>query len=110
MGDLNTMAHGVARLNPFFCWGSMRWRSIGSTEAQVSICVISSHEFILQWWYDNVLSFSVDDGEKNKHLEKYNYFSDDVLKGARNIDLFDPFDAVNDFTVQNTMYVSSECC
>jgi hypothetical protein len=33
LGDLNTMAHGVARLSPHYCCDAMRWRSLGSSEA-----------------------------------------------------------------------------
>lgn len=35
MGDLNTMAHGIARLSPNYCCDHMRWRSLGLYEAQV---------------------------------------------------------------------------
>lgn len=35
MGDLNTMAHGIARLSPRCCGDRMRWRSLGWYEAQV---------------------------------------------------------------------------
>jgi hypothetical protein len=33
LGDLNTMAHSVARLSPNYCCDGMRWRSLGSSEA-----------------------------------------------------------------------------
>lgn len=33
MGDLNTMAHGIARLSPSFCSDNMRWLSLGRDEA-----------------------------------------------------------------------------
>jgi hypothetical protein len=33
-GDLNTMAHSVARLSPTYCCDSFRWRSLGVTEAR----------------------------------------------------------------------------
>ena len=35
LGDLNTMAHGVARLSPSYCCDRMRFRSLGSDEAVV---------------------------------------------------------------------------
>lgn len=35
MGDLNTMAHGIARLSPRYCCDGMRLRSMGLYEAQV---------------------------------------------------------------------------
>jgi hypothetical protein len=33
LGDLNTMAHSLARLSPNYCRDAMRWRSLGSSEA-----------------------------------------------------------------------------
>lgn len=33
-GDLNTMAHGIARLSPKYCRDRMRWASLGWSEAQ----------------------------------------------------------------------------
>lgn len=33
MGDLNTMAHGVARLSPSYCCDILRWRALGWYEA-----------------------------------------------------------------------------
>ena len=33
-GDLNTMAHSIARLSPTYCCDSFRWRSFGQTEAR----------------------------------------------------------------------------
>lgn len=41
MGDLNTMAHGVARLSPSYCCDQMRWRSLCWFEAD--------------WWHRHVL-------------------------------------------------------
>lgn len=40
LGDLNTMAHGLARLLPKYCCDSMRWRSVGWSEAE--------------WWQRNL--------------------------------------------------------
>ena len=34
LGDMNTMAHGIARLSPNFCCDKMRFRNLGRTEAQ----------------------------------------------------------------------------
>jgi len=34
LGDLNTMAHSVARLHPAYCCDRFRWRSWGSSEAR----------------------------------------------------------------------------
>lgn len=42
LGDLNTMAHGIARLSPNYCRDAMRWLSLGCSEAA--------------WWQRNVLS------------------------------------------------------
>ena len=42
LGDLNTMAHGIARLSPRFCRDCMRWRSLGQSEGA--------------WFEDNVLA------------------------------------------------------
>jgi hypothetical protein len=41
LGDLNTMAHGVARLSPHYAQGPLRWRTLGLTEAE--------------WWERHVL-------------------------------------------------------
>jgi endonuclease/exonuclease/phosphatase family metal-dependent hydrolase len=41
LGDLNTMAHGVARLSPHYAHGPLRWRTLGLTEAE--------------WWERHVL-------------------------------------------------------
>lgn len=35
LGDMNTMAHGIARLSPHYCTDHMRYRSIGMDEAAV---------------------------------------------------------------------------
>lgn len=42
LGDLNTMAHGIARLSPDYCCDAMRFWSIGQTEAY--------------FWHHNVIS------------------------------------------------------
>ncbi len=34
LADLNTMAHGVARLSRHYCCDAMRFRSLGRTEAE----------------------------------------------------------------------------
>lgn len=33
-GDLNTLAHGIARLSPFHCTDHLRWTTLGQTEAE----------------------------------------------------------------------------
>ncbi len=42
MGDLNTMANGVARLSPHYCCDALRWRTLGWSEAQ--------------WWHHHIFS------------------------------------------------------
>lgn len=42
LGDLNTMAHGLARFIPYCCCDGMRWRSVGWSEAE--------------WWQRNLFS------------------------------------------------------
>lgn len=32
-GDLNTMAHGIARLSPWHCTDHLRWATLGQCEA-----------------------------------------------------------------------------
>lgn len=42
LGDLNTMAHGLARFLPKYCCDGMRWRSVGWSEAE--------------WWQRNLFA------------------------------------------------------
>lgn len=42
LGDLNTMAHGLARLFPKYCCDVMRWRSLGWSESE--------------WWQRNLFT------------------------------------------------------
>lgn len=58
LGDLNTMAHGLARFLPKYCCDVMRWRSVGWSEAE--------------WWQRNL--FSVTTTVAGKESESYNYF------------------------------------
>ncbi|KAJ2963410.1 hypothetical protein NQZ79_g1521 [Umbelopsis isabellina] len=53
-GDLNTMAHSIARLSPKYATDRYRLMSLGRTESQ--------------WWKDNVLSWQDRDGPINMHL------------------------------------------
>lgn len=46
LGDLNTMAHGLARFFPKYCCDAMRWRSVGWSEAE--------------WWQRNLFSVTLD--------------------------------------------------
>jgi len=47
-GDLNTVAHGVARLSPNYCCDNLRWKSLGWSEAQ--------------WWNNHVFHSKEQDG------------------------------------------------
>jgi hypothetical protein len=84
LGDLNTMAHSIARLSPKYCRDKLRWLSLGKTEAE--------------WWVENLFNFYVEDGESNTKL-KYHGLNEDVLKNARNDNFFDPFDVYEDSTI-----------
>jgi len=88
-GDLNTMAHSIARLSPTYCLDHLRWRTIGQTEAQ--------------WWQTNLLNFHDEDGNVNTNLMKYN-LPQDVLVNARNTGFYDPFDIHKDITLHNKQY------
>ena len=74
-GDLNTMGHGVARFHPRFCRDSLRWRTMGSSEAA--------------WWYRNLFSFTTADGDYNEQLRRFR-FSDADLQVLRNPHFYDP--------------------
>lgn len=74
-GDLNTMGHGVARLHPRFCRDSLRWRTMGSSEAA--------------WWHRHLFSFTTADGEVNERLRRFR-FSEADLKILRNPHFYDP--------------------
>jgi endonuclease/exonuclease/phosphatase family metal-dependent hydrolase len=119
LGDLNTMAHSVARLSPSYCCDSFRWRSWGSTEAR--------------FWADNV--FAVYEGSEaaaaalrrataaatggrypppkplllapgeqcNPRLRAWG-LSEDVCKLAINPGFVDPFCPDEDVTLDNPKY------
>lgn len=74
-GDLNTLGHGVARFHPRFCRDSLRWRTMGSSEAS--------------WWHRNLFSFTTTDGEYNERLRRFR-FSDLDLHTLRNPHFYDP--------------------
>lgn len=50
-GDLNTMAHGIARLSPLYCCDHLRWMSLGYSEAG--------------WWQRNIFD-KVGDASSDK--------------------------------------------
>ncbi|KAI9143397.1 Endonuclease/exonuclease/phosphatase [Paraphysoderma sedebokerense] len=86
-GDLNTMAHGIARLSPSFCTDNLRWRTLGSTEAE--------------WLTERVLSFTTDDGPFNTHLLPFRQLPPEVLQNARNPGFYDAFDPKTDITLES---------
>lgn len=91
-GDLNTMAHGIARFSSLYCRDWLRWGSLGFSEAA--------------WWQDRVLSVTCDsealteDGG-NGRLQCYvprNLSSTDVRRLV-NPHFFDPFCMETDTTL-----------
>lgn len=86
-GDINTMANGVARLSPNYCRDTMRWRSIGKSEAEV--------------WAEQV--FSVNDvpgAEPNPFWLKLGVPESDC-RDLLNPGFHDPWDAKVDITLDN---------
>lgn len=62
LGDLNTMAHGLARFFPKYCCDGMRWKSVGWSEAE--------------WWQRNLFSVTADlagDGGINCYLAAHHH-------------------------------------
>ena len=51
------MAHSIARLSPKYCRDIMRWRSLGTTEAE--------------FWVDHLFDFHDEDGDVNTKLKKW---------------------------------------
>jgi hypothetical protein len=84
-GDLNTMAHGIARLSPNYCQDDMRWKTIGSTESE--------------WFTKNVL-FQDASLPFNPSLLSLNLPSD-VVSACRNPGFYDPFDPIADVTLSS---------
>ena len=95
------MAHGIARFSPDYCKDSLRWRSLGKTEAK--------------WFEDNVFrftyslsnepySFQVEDGPLNTNLRGFG-LPDQVLKDSRNPGFYDPFHPTKDITLVNYRYI-----
>ncbi|KAI9497471.1 Endonuclease/exonuclease/phosphatase [Zychaea mexicana] len=109
-GDLNTMAHSIARLSPKYATDRYRYLSLGETESS--------------WWDRRVFAFHEQDGPVNSRLATAGWlsrvpwffirhwawlythasgFSMDVLKKARNPGFYDPW-PVNQVTLENPDY------
>lgn len=78
-GDLNTMAHGIARLSPFFCSDSLRYKSIGYSEAQ--------------WWQKHIFDHATNESctKKGNSLD------------LSNPHFYDPFCSTKDTTLHSYM-------
>jgi len=83
-GDLNTMAHGIARLSPRYCRDNLRFMSLGYSEAK--------------WWQENVLDYVADSNERANDVIAR------ILPGEEhrlvNPYFFDPFSINKDTTLQ----------
>ncbi|RKP13974.1 Endonuclease/exonuclease/phosphatase [Piptocephalis cylindrospora] len=82
-GDLNTMAHSIARLSPRFAQDRYRFLSLGWVESA--------------WWHTHVLGFHVEDGPVNTLLGRG--WSEEVASRVRNDGFWDPWDPVEDITI-----------
>jgi endonuclease/exonuclease/phosphatase family metal-dependent hydrolase len=87
-GDLNTMAHGVARFSPKYCGNDwMRFATIGKSEGK--------------WWLDN--SFCGGDQAVN-NLKSWG-FTEDVYENYKYFEGFkDPWEVDIDFTHQDWIW------
>lgn len=92
-GDLNTMAHGIARLSPKYCCDMLRFFSIGYSESA--------------WWkyhIFDVLDISCDSPScPNPRLERYCplHLTEGELVQLKNNYFIEPFDDENDMTLHN---------
>lgn len=80
-GDLNTMGHGVARFHPRFCRDSLRWRTMGSSEAA--------------WWNRQLFSFTTEMGSQNIYLTRFRSLTQHDLQYLRNPYFYDPVPALH---------------
>lgn len=91
MGDLNTMAHGIARFSPKYCRDFLRFWSLGHSEAS----------FWSKYLLD-VLHNGSDDSPNHKLLPLHpRHFSNKEICALRNSHFFDPFDIACDMTLSN---------
>jgi endonuclease/exonuclease/phosphatase family metal-dependent hydrolase len=83
-GDLNTMAHGIARLSSMYCRDGMRLGSLGYSEAA--------------WWQKHILSHT----QTSDYLTKYrgSPFSEEEISSLANPYFYDPFCVTKDTTLQ----------
>lgn len=87
-GDLNTMAHGIARLSPRYCCDRMRFRTLGTTEGE--------------WFRKNFLEVKESRPPTNHRQMLTSFgFSNSECMVLTNPDLTDPFDCVKDYTIYN---------
>ena len=87
-GDLNTMAHGVARFSPKYCGNDwMRIKTLGKSEGA--------------WWMENALMGGKIASEKLKNLG----FTEDVYKNYEYFEGFvDPWEVDKDFTHEDWIW------
>jgi len=85
------MANGVARLSPNYCCDVLRWRTLGSSEAQ--------------YWQRHVLSCigAPRSNAVNAHFARIG-LPERVCRDVVNPGFFDPFDVQNDITLDNPAY------
>jgi endonuclease/exonuclease/phosphatase family metal-dependent hydrolase len=83
-GDLNTMAHSIARLSPKYCRDKMRFFSFGVNEAT--------------WWKRNV--FDVVNHKTNSRVLRWGLTPDEAQR-AINPGFYDPFNIYHDVTLCN---------
>jgi endonuclease/exonuclease/phosphatase family metal-dependent hydrolase len=91
MGDLNTMAHGIARLSPKYCRDFLRFWSLGHSEGS--------------FWDKHLFGVMHDDSRdavNQKLLPLHpHHFSTRELSALRNSFFYDPFATDKDMTLSN---------
>lgn len=97
LGDFNTLSHGIARLSPHYCTDSLRWGSLGFTEAE--------------WWTKHVLTRPAADADSHSHPHPHahphshralrKWLPEESLRALANPGFYCPFDAYQDATLTN---------